>query len=159
VYRCPHGKPRHISPRKSGVADMSWYYSSVTGAVYEQTGALAAITNANILVERHDPVPGQYVWGPFATEDAALAAKAKHPPLPNPVTAVGSAVTGAASSVAGQVGAYVVRILEGVAGIVILAIALNVILKQSTGVDVASSAARGIQRTSGVIKSAAKLGA
>lgn len=55
-----------------------------------------------------------------------------------PITDVTGAITGAVNTVV----KLVPRVLEAVVGIVLLAIAANAILKQTTGVDVAGTAKR-----------------
>lgn len=118
---------------------MSWYYNSVNGAIVELTGVAAAAMNAEIAVMKHDPIPGQIVWGPYSTREGALAAKAAHPAsiapepvhIPNPLSTIGA-----------DVQAMFVRALEAIAGIVLLAIAANIILKELTGIDAAGTARR-----------------
>jgi hypothetical protein len=131
-----------------------WYYNSHTGAVEELPEAIG-------FVELHS---GLGWHGPFDTKQAALdfynTNKAANPGwaaptgiggnLANagaavvaPITDVTGAITGATNTIV----KLVPRVLEAAAGIVLLAIAANVILKQVTGVDVAGSAVRATRRS------------
>lgn len=114
---------------------MSWYYDVNKGEVYSAEGLAAAHLNGIILVQEHDLVPGQMYYGPYSTQTQANAAKVAHPrPDYNPVDAVAKPLATATSEVAN----YFVRGAEIILGIVLVAIALNAILKQQTGVDVAA---------------------
>jgi hypothetical protein len=135
---------------------LDWYYNSHTGAVQilpkPQGEALLHL--------------GIGWHGPFDTKDEALAYYERNAPnnpgwkaptgwkgnISNALDTAGdaaSAVTEPISDFTTGIAAaintaikLVPRVLEATLGIVLLAIAANVILKQATGVDVAGSAAR-----------------
>lgn len=117
---------------------MSWYYTSATGNVFQATGASKFTIDRSIFVQKHDLVPGQLVYGPFGTEAQAQAAAGVHPPisLSSTVSAL-NPVAGVTADIAG----YFVRAAEIILGVVLIAIALNAILKETTGVNVAGKIA------------------
>src|SRR5262245_40037467 len=106
---------------------MSWWYNQTVGSVFEKSGAEGAALKAAVWTQEHDPIPGQWLYGPFGTQAEAEAVKAAHPPI----TAV---VGGAIGSGIDQLGVLLLRLAEAALGIVLLAIAFQAILKQTTGV-------------------------
>lgn len=118
---------------------MSWYYDQVNGQIAERTGFDKWLIDRDIWTMKHDPIPGQTIYGPFATQAEAEAFKASHPSGVAGVLGIPSA-----SQVTSEVAALLVRIGEIALGIVLLAIAANVILKQSTGVDVGAAGRRAV---------------
>ncbi len=123
---------------------MKWFYNSRTGLVQELPVPVGD-------VELH---LGLGWHGPFDTQQKAIdfynAGKAANPGWQAPTDNFGqllgnatSAVTKPITDVTSGIAAFtntvvklVPRILEAAVGIVLLAIAANVILKQTTGVDV-----------------------
>lgn len=115
---------------------MSWYYNQAGGQIFEATGATKWGVDQTIFVQKNDPVPGQIIYGPFTTQAQAQTAKDAHAvPSLNPIT-------DAQTALSSTVGSYFVRGAEIVLGVVLIAIALNAILKQTTGVDVGGAAVR-----------------
>lgn len=131
---------------------MAWYWDAQTHRAIEATGADAQVLNFQVSVGSHLPLVNRRWYGPYATQADAQAAGAHLPTssIPGPdVSGVTGPVIGAAGNL-GSIGAtvadYFVRAAEIVAGVVILAIALNAIIRSSTGVDVAQKTRRGAQR-------------
>lgn len=133
---------------------MSWYYWANTGEIHEATGGMKWFLDREIDLEKAAAGAGvpQKTYGPFATQDEAQAFASTHPSwLSQGKQVLGQAgqaldVPGALTSLGNTLVKLVNRALEAVAGIVLLAIAANVILKQTTGVDVAGRAARAGKR-------------
>jgi hypothetical protein len=123
------------------MATTSWYYNRVTGQVFSASGAEKYALDKSIMLEK---LPGvsKYLWGPYATQAEAQAAAAQYPATAPTALAAVPTPGDVADKVLGTVGPVLVRVGEVVAGVVLLAIAANVILKQTTGVDVAGGAAR-----------------
>ena len=128
---------------------MSWYYNRTTGDVYQATGVMKWTTDREITLEKGAAATfgtPQTLFGPFATRADAEAAKQANPSLPDQAkAAIARPVTDVTSAIAGfgnQLVKVGLRLAEAAVGIVLLAIAANVILKQLTGVDVAGSAVR-----------------
>jgi hypothetical protein len=128
---------------------LKWYYNSRLGSVVE-------LDMGTGWVYLHS---GTGWHGPFDTHQAAIdyytANQAANPGWKAPTglggnisNAVGainnpvSDVTGAIAAATNTIVKLAMRVLEAAVGIVLLAIAANVILKQTTGVDVAGTAKR-----------------
>lgn len=132
---------------------MSWYYDAQNDKVFEATGAQSNLLDGEIKLEETGAAVGvpQLFFGPFATQQEAQQTQAQHKTLldqvkaNNPLNAASDAVKGIVDTAV----KLVTRILEAAAGIVLLAIAANAILHQTTGVDVAG----GVKK---VTKTAAK---
>lgn len=136
-----------------------WYYNSHTGAVEQLPEAVG-------WGELHS---GLGWHGPFDTKQAALdfyaQGAAANPGWKAPTGVVGNIangagvvtgpITGAAGAVTDTVVKLTVRTIEAAVGIVLLAIAANVILKQLTGVDVARTTVRAARRTGATAAKAA----
>jgi hypothetical protein len=128
---------------------MSWYYSTATGRIFEATGLEKTALDLDIMVQNKSTLP-HILFGPFASQTEAQAFAASHPAtglagaVTGPVNQLGTGLAGLnpVDKVLGAVGPILVRIGEVVAGIVLLAIAANVILKQTTGVNPAGAAKR-----------------
>lgn len=112
---------------------MSWYYSIVSGNVFEVTGIEATILNAQISATKLTPAT-QVIFGPYPSSADAQAAKDAHPALsiPNPISGVESGF----SALLG----LIPRLLEAVLGIALISIAAYVILRDTTGVSITSGA-------------------
>ncbi len=126
---------------------MSWYYYRNTGQIHEATGVLKWTTDREIDLEKAAADVGvpQKVYGPFATQQQAETFKAGNPSWVDQAKQaagdVGQAVNGipnAVTNFGNTLVKLVNRMLEAFAGVVLLAIAANVILKQVSGVDVAA---------------------
>ncbi len=130
----------------------SWYYSQPTGDVSQLCGWEKWSMDREIQLQQAAAKAGvpQNMFGPFATQAQAEQAKQQNPSWPDqaaktvqgPVTDVTSAIT----AFANQVYKLTIRLAEAAVGIVLLAIAANVILKQTTGVDVARTTVRGVKK-------------
>lgn len=128
---------------------LEWIYNSRTGEVIEVPIAVAEVELHSGL-GWHGPFDSQQAANAYYSANAAANPGWKAPTgfggvlnnaagaVTAPITDVTSAITGAVNTVV----KLVPRILEAAAGIVLLAIAANVILKQLTGVDVAGTAVR-----------------
>jgi len=127
---------------------MSWYYNITTGRVVELTGALKFFQDREIALEEHAAQLGapQFNFGPFPTQADADAFKTAHPSAVDQakgaVQSVTGDVSGAVANFGNQLVKLAIRFAEAAVGVVLLAIALNVVLKQATGVDVAGSAVK-----------------
>lgn len=121
---------------------MSWYYNQASGVVFQSSGVEAAALNAQILVMKHDPIPGQTYWGPYATEAAAQAAKAAHTPLPVTIDAVKSSIIPSTKTVLTAVEGWAVRFLEVAVGIVLLAVAAHAIISSGSAGESAATLAK-----------------
>ncbi len=137
---------------------LSWAYNSNTGAV----GPFPTITLEGLLRL------GIGWHGPFDTKQDALnyyeRNKAANPGWKAPTTDVGTSIsnaqdtakqrgqslindaTSAWTAAINTIVKLVPRVLEAAVGIVLLAVAANAILKQTTGVDIAGAAVRGTRR-------------
>jgi hypothetical protein len=127
---------------------MSWYYNITTGNIVELTGTLKFFQDREIGLEEHAAQLGapQFNFGPFPTQADAQAFKTAHPSAVDQakgaVQGVAGDVSGAVANFGNQLVKLSIRFAEAAVGVVLLAIALNVILKQATGVDVAGSAVK-----------------
>lgn len=122
---------------------MGWYYNKESGAVAQYTGWQEVAMKAEITAEKLVPAT-EVFFGPFATQQEAQNFKNANPSVVDKATqAIQAPVTDVTSAVAGAVNTLVklsVRLAEAAVGIVLLAIAFNAILKQTTGVDAVGSA-------------------
>ena len=138
---------------------MSWYYHQSNGDIVELTGWQAAAQNTEITLEaaaaKVSPSP-QYWYGPFGSQAEAQAFKTAHPSvvaqIQGTISGVESNVVSPAVNVAVKL---TIRLAEAAVGIVLLAVAANAILKQTTGVDVARTARRAATKTAGTAAKAA----
>lgn len=136
---------------------MSWYYSRATGRVFEATGLEKVALDTDIMVQNHGGLLVRVIYGPYSTQAEAQAAAAQYPTLGSTVTQAAGQVGGTlnplntADAVFAKLAPFLVRVGEVVAGIVLLAIAANVILKQTTGVDVAGGTARAARRAASAV--------
>jgi hypothetical protein len=128
---------------------VSWYYNRNLGTVVEFTGVTAWTLNGNIEFEKG--LEKQFglprIWyGPFNTRDEAVAAQTAHPSALDEAKATAQKaipdVAGAITQATNTAVKLGMRLAEAAVGIVLLAIAANAILKQTTGVDVAKTAAK-----------------
>ena len=127
---------------------MPWYWDSATHTAIEADGARAAVLNTQVMVGAHDLIPGQRWYGPYATQAAAQAAGAKLPtsPFTGPdLSGLTGPVIDSVPSLSSIEG-YFVRGAEIIAGVVLMAIAANAILRSSTGVDVGAKVKSGATR-------------
>jgi hypothetical protein len=128
---------------------MSWYYNKLAGEVFEATGWLKFTTDREIDLEKGAAALGvpQTYFGPFATKANAEAYKTANPAVIPTIEKGAQKIAAAPGDVQGFVSQLtnnithnaeqlVIRVLEAAVGIVLLAIALNVILKQATGKDI-----------------------
>jgi len=120
---------------------MSWWYNQIRGTTFSAGTVEEVALKASVWSQEHDPVPGQWLYGPFPDQAGAEAAKAAHPPISSAIPTPGD-IAGAINSGVSQIGAFAVRAAEAVLGIVIIAVALNVIFRQATGVDLAAKGAK-----------------
>lgn len=128
---------------------MSWYYNHTDGQVFQLTGALKWAQDREIALEEQAAKVGvpQFNFGPFATQADAEKFKAAHPSVATQAQGAITDVTGAITGFGNQLVKMLNRILEAITGIVLLAIAANIILKQTTGVDVAGHAIKAGKQT------------
>ena len=127
---------------------MSWYYNRSLGDIFEATGPIKWTIDREIDLEKTLAKAGrpQVFFGPFATQADAQTFKAANPSILdrardvagnlNPVNDVTSAITSFTNTIV----KLWIRVAEAAVGIVLLAIAANAILKQTTGIDPAGSA-------------------
>lgn len=128
---------------------MPWYWDAQRHQAIEAEGAQAAVLNLQVATGAHLPLLDRRWYGPYATRTAAQAAGAGLPTssVPGPdVSGVTGPIISAAPDIAGTISDYFVRGAEIIAGTVILAIALNALIRSSTGVDVARKTRAGAQR-------------
>lgn len=127
---------------------MSWYYHQTYGEVVEETGWRKWLQDREIDQEKIAAAAGvpQTWFGPFATQAQAQAFGSTHPSLTDQAKAAVQApiqdLTGAVTAAVNTAVKLWVRVAEAAVGIVLLAIAANAIVKQTTGVDAAGAAAR-----------------
>lgn len=127
---------------------MSWYYHQTYGEIVEYTGWQKFLQDREIDQEKLAAKVGipQSWFGPFATQAEAQAFKTGHPSAIDQAKAVAAQPIAGVEQAIANFGNTIVklstRLAEAAVGIVLLAIAANVILKQLTGVDVAGSAVR-----------------
>lgn len=121
---------------------MSWYYNSSTGEIAEFTGWQKWLEDREITLEKATSTQTHY--GPFASQADAQAYKTAHPSVVDRAKqAATGAVTDVTSAITGATNTFVklsIRVLEAAVGIVLLAVAFNAILKQTTGVDAIGAA-------------------
>ena len=142
---------------------MSWSYNSDSGSINE-TNDIVAAPELHLGLGWHGPFPTKQAALDYYQQNKAANPGWKAPTglggtitntLPDAVTKPITDVTGAVTGAANTVVKLVPRVLEAAAGIVLLAIALNAVLKQTTGVDVAGTAARGAKKAAGTAAKAA----
>jgi len=128
---------------------MAWYWDAQRHVAIEATGTEASVLNTQVAVGSHLPLLDRRWYGPYATQADAQAAGAHLPTssIPGPdVSGVTGPVIDAVPNLSSTIADYFVRAAEVVAGVVILAIAINALIRSSTGVDVAQKTRRGAQR-------------
>jgi hypothetical protein len=128
---------------------MSWYYNAVTGSVFQASGVEATALNAEIFAEKHDPIPGQTIWGPYAAEAGAQAAKGAHKPSagsPAAVSTITSAIP-STTTIVSAIEGWAVRGSEIVVGVALLAVAAHAIITSGS----AGSSAATLAKTAGTV--------
>lgn len=140
---------------------MSWYYSQVTGSVSELTGTDKWLMDREIQLEQASAKVGvpEVLWGPFTTQQEAQTFAQAHPSVQKAVTAPVTDVTSAITSFSNTLVKLFTRLAEAAVGVVLLAIAANVILKQTTGFDAAGTAIRTGKRAAGTAAKATAVAA
>lgn len=139
---------------------MSWYYNRQTligDSIFEATGWQKWATDREVDLEKAAAAAGvpQMLFGPFATRPDAETFRSAHPGPQAGAAAVGQGVTDVGSALntfTKTLAQIYLRTAEIAVGIVLLAVALNAILKQTTGVNVAATAKRAGVTAARVVK-------
>jgi hypothetical protein len=128
---------------------MSWYYDRGSGNIVELTGQAKWMADTEISLEKLDPIVPQVWFGPYNTQAEAETFKTANPSVVDQAKTAADTASKVIPDVAGSLTQFgntlvklSIRFAEAAVGIVLLAIAANAILKQTTGVDVAKTTAK-----------------